>query len=491
MSSFSIDLHCHPTTKPFAKSFKTTSPGTAGTRVTQENCIWHQSPPDALDRLLQRLLGLSKFTQSDFTSLAWGDVRCICASLYSVEKGFVDINVLGEGPFADVIAEFASSLGSKRVDFIQNNNNYFSDLVREYEFLKALHKRVITLIDGKRQYILVKNFIELDHYVHMEKEDDKIRNIYVVITIEGLHDLNSNFEGEIDEPSFLRNLATVKNWEYRPFFITYAHHFNNKLCGHAQSLYGFPQHNLLNQKPGMNTGFTPFGWDVLKILLDNEDDKQIHIDIKHMSVMARKEYIKFLKTNHAEGYAMQKYPLIISHGACNGKKSDTNPTYTPGLETTAARMFPEDINFYDEEIVEMARSGGIIGLQLDERRIASRQYIRTLRVNQSPNRRMHSNSKMLWNNIQHIIQLLDMNDIFAWKYVAIGSDFDGMIDPINMFWTAEEMDKLLLYTEQHAEEFFNDPHTIIKNQYNRITASEVVDRIFRTNAFEFFRTYFK
>jgi microsomal dipeptidase-like Zn-dependent dipeptidase len=98
---------------------------------------------------------------------------------------------------------------------------------------------------------------------------------------------------------------------------------------------------------------------------------------------------------------------------------------------------------------------------------------------------------MVWNNIQHIAQLLDSNDLFAWDCITIGSDFDGVIDPINMFWSQEDMDDLVQYIERHAFNFFNDPETVFKNSFNKIEPLEVIDRIFHFNAFEFFRKYFK
>jgi microsomal dipeptidase-like Zn-dependent dipeptidase len=104
---------------------------------------------------------------------------------------------------------------------------------------------------------------------------------------------------------------------------------------------------------------------------------------------------------------------------------------------------------------------------------------------------MHSNSKLVWNNIQHIVQLLDQNDLFAWDCIAMGTDHDGIIDPINLFWTSEEMDDLLQYIERHAYNFFSDPEIVLKHTYNRISAAEAVERIFHSNAMEFFRKYFR
>ena len=492
MANFSIDLHCHPGLHPFAKSFSTQQPGINSTNTRKKNSIWHYDPPSVKDRLVQRSLGLSPYSQSDFTTLYYGGVRCVCASLYSIEHGFVNLNALGSSDTADFVANLVGNFGKERIDFLQQNNDYFADLENEYNFYLQLHEKEIQLKEGKVKYQLVRNFTELNQMVQSEENSPSVETIYVIITIEGMHDLNAGNGLPPDPVQVLANLQKMKDWAYRPFFVTFAHHFYNELCGHAESLSGLLQDLLTNQEHGMNTGFTPLGWEVLKGLLDDSNGKRIHIDIKHMSDLSRKQYIHFLKTAYPDEFARKELPIIISHGACNGKISADNPNPTNGLETTASRMYAGDINFYDEEIIEMARSGGIIGLQLDEKRIASRQYKKSLRLAfASSTKRMHSNSKMLWNNIQHIVQLLDRNNIYAWDYIAIGSDFDGVIDPINMFWSAEEMEDLVQYTERHAFNFFHDPANILLNSYNRIKPAEVVDRLFHYNAFEFFRKYFR
>lgn len=492
MADFSIDLHCHPGLHPYAKSFSTDNPGENTSNRSKKNSIWHYDSPSAGDRAVQRALGLSKYSQSDLTTLAYGNVKCICASLYCIERGFVNLNGLGDSDAADFLVNLIGSLGKERIDFLQQNKDYFTDIENEYKFYLQLNNTEFNFADGKRKYVLVKNFVELEQAIIASNNKPDVETIFVIITIEGMHDLNAGTGDAPDEQEIMQNLAKLKAWQHKPFFVTFAHHFYNELCGHAESLSDFIQDLLSNQEPGMNTGFTELGWKVLKALIDDTEGKRVHIDIKHMSAISRKQYINFLKTEHALEYSQKKLPLIISHGACNGKISAENPNATPGLETTASRMYDGDINFYDEEIIEMAKSGGILGLQLDERRIASKRYKKSLRLEfASASKRMHSNSKMVWNNIQHILQLLDKNDMYAWDCIAIGSDFDGVIDPINMFWSAEQMDDLVQYIERHAFNFFNDPETKLKNSFNKIEPSEVVDRIFHYNAFEFFRKHFK
>jgi microsomal dipeptidase-like Zn-dependent dipeptidase len=241
----------------------------------------------------------------------------------------------------------------------------------------------------------------------------------------------------------------------------------------------------------MDTSFNALGWKVIKSLLDNTNGKRIYIDIKHMSYKSRIEYYRYLKTNYSSEYAARELPLIISHGACNGLSSKENPVYHPGLEATAKNMYAADINFYDVELIELAKSGGIIGLQLDERRIGSKSFIKSLKKGDSTNEKRHYGSKLLWNNIQHIVQLLDAHGLFAWDCIALGSDNDGIIDPINYFWTSEDFDDLVQYIERHAYNFLTNPETKFNVSANAISAAEAVHRVFYGNSFEFFRKYFK
>ena len=132
------------------------------------------------------------------------------------------------------------------------------------------------------------------------------------------------------------------------------------------------------------------------------------------------------------------------------------------MEATAKNLYAAYINFYDIELIELATSGGIIGLQLDERRIGSKSFIKSLKKGDSINEKRHYGSKLLWNNIQHIVQLLDAHNLFAWDCMALGSDNDGIIDPINYFWTSEDFDDLIQDIERHAFNFLTNPETKFK-----------------------------
>jgi microsomal dipeptidase-like Zn-dependent dipeptidase len=103
---------------------------------------------------------------------------------------------------------------------------------------------------------------------------------------------------------------------------------------------------------------------------------------------------------------------------------------------------------------------------------------------------MHYRSALLWNQVQHIAELLNTHNLFAWNNIAIGSDFDGIIDPLNSCWTAEEIPFLADYLERHAYNYMQGRGKTVLQTYNQISPHEIITRIFSDNALRFIKTYF-
>jgi len=102
---------------------------------------------------------------------------------------------------------------------------------------------------------------------------------------------------------------------------------------------------------------------------------------------------------------------------------------------------------------------------------------------------MHYRSELLWGQIQHIVEVLDAEGMFAWNCIAIGSDFDGIIDPLNSFWTAEELPYLADFLERHAYNYMsNNQLNVVENN---IDADEIVDRVMTKNGMGFLKATFK
>jgi len=479
-----IDLHCHPSLKPFGKSFKYQPQKQNHLNSGRKNSIWHYSPPNFIERQFNKILTLTKFTQTDLTALAKADCNVVVISLYPFEKHFLKDKILGFKFVADALVNLAAGVSQKRLDNLRNHNSYFQDLNDEYDYYKQLDN-FAQVIDGVTfTYRLVSSYSEISTNITTSTETRRI--ISLVPTIEGGHALETGLEKDVntgDETTVLKNLNTIKNWEHKPFFLTLAHHFYNEICGHARSIsIGLIKEN---QNRGLDTDITNLGFKVIDKLLDNTENKRILIDIKHMSRASRTSYYRLLETT----YANENVPLIVSHGAANGKRSIVEPNNSDSDQSQYFRS--DDINFYDSEILRIAKSKGIFGLQLDERRIANKKAIRSSRIYwPSKKRRYRNKSDLIWRQIRHIAELLDENGLFCWETVAIGSDFDGIVNPIKGLWTAENVEDIKPYLVEKAEDYLKHHKSNLQVQ-NQISANEIIDRVLFINANEFLKIHFK
>ena len=474
-----VDLHCHSAMKPYGKSYNYSVVGKNNPKRNRSNSIWRYNPPSLLDKLINYIIHLTKFSQANFTSMAKGGVNVVCVSLYPIEKWFF-ANKINNEFIKDIASNFATGVGKKRVDHVQALTNYFKDLEMEYDFYKQLDGVVKRLPDGKFRYKLVNNYNEIEKI--RAKDNDKITTICVVLSIEGLHVLNKNIKIAPKEEDFLANLQRIKNWKTPPFFVAIAHHFWNHLCGHAQSFTKLVKKKV-DQSEGLNAGFTALGVKIVHELLSTANGKRILIDLKHMSVASRKDFYAIIDSTPA----YKNIPLVVSHGAVNGQISFTNKEQTGSK--VATKFNRVDINFYDEEIIRIAKSKGIIGLQLDERRIASKKTIKNTKNSLSRSKIMHYRSELLWFQIQHILELLDNEGLFAWNCMAIGSDFDGIIDPLNSFWTTEELPYLADFLERHAYNYMQTAQ--FKVAKNRIDADIIIERVMSSNGLDFLKANYK
>jgi len=474
-----IDFHCHSAMKPFGKSFNYKTIGRNNPRRNRSSSIWKYNPPTLADKLINYIINLTKFSQANFTSLAKGGVNVICVSLYPIEKWFF-VNKIKNEFIRDISANFATGVGKKRIDAVQAINNYFKDLEMEYDFYKQLDGKIIQLPEGKFRYKLVNSYNEIKAF--KAQDQDKIATICVILSIEGMHVLNQSIDKAPDEITFMANLQKIKNWEHPPFFVAVAHHFWNHLCGHAESFTKLVKKKV-DQSEGLNTGFTSLGIKVVHELLSTLNGKRILIDLKHMSVASRADFYKLIDDDPQ----YKKMPIMVSHGAANGLQSFTNREQKGSQ--VANKLNAVEINFFNEEIIKIAKSKGIFGLQLDERRVANKETLKNTKHSLKRSKIMHYRSELLWNQVQHILEILDNEGLFAWDCLAIGSDYDGIIDPLNAFWTSEELPYLADFLERHAFNYMKTASFKVKE--NNIAADEIIDRIMSLNGLNFLKSNYK
>jgi microsomal dipeptidase-like Zn-dependent dipeptidase len=412
------DLHCHPNLKPFGHSFIK--------KVNEKSCLWYKKAPTFLSKVILRILGVTRFSQTDFSTMSKSKMKIAFVSLYPFEKGFFATRFL-PNKIAAKLSDFVTSIGYERVRYLQRHKNYFEDFLNEYYYLfNGLRSKQID--DDNYSWNFATNFNEIQNNL------EETNSIAVIPTIEGAHIFNTGL-GEFgvcyDETRILQNVRIVKNLPIPPLFITFAHNFNNDLCGHAPSLesIGF----LVDQTKNLNTGFSQLGYNVLKALLSRNGGQQILIDIKHMSLKSRLQYYDILKNEYNN-----EIPIIASHGAVTGVNLKG---YAKG--SLNSEFFVNDsINFYDEEIVTIAKSNGLLGVQLDSKRLAPKGVLKKSWLRNNHKNNLEHSSLIIWRQLRHVAEILDAHSLPAWDICCIGSDFDGTIKPLSGIWTSEDFEAM-------------------------------------------------
>ncbi|WP_397364112.1 membrane dipeptidase [Olleya sp. R77988] len=479
-----IDLHCHPALKPFGKSFKdNNATNRNSSNEDDENSIWNAERPKVFRKVLNVLLSLTKFRQSDINTVLKGNGKVIIASLYPMEKGMVvHDNTKKVKLSGRILRNLATGISMERIKHIQNMPDYFVDLCDEYKFYEQLHDTNVLVNGVPKKYKLVKKYSDIDF--NSPKD-----TLYVIMSIEGCHVFNTGLrlagKPTANKNEVISNIETVKNWKYKPFFVGIAHHFDNELCGHAESLAGIVK-SLIDQNANKNKGLTPLGKDVILKLLDNTNGKRIQIDLKHMNIKSRYEYYAFLEANFTE-----TIPLIVSHGAINGRLEPKthNRVWHKGFNTA-------DINFYMDEIQKIERSKGIFGIQLDERRILNKRNHKDIykeakkTMTKKGKPLLRKQSFFIWRQIEHIAIYLNVLGRDAWNIQALGTDFDGIIDPLNGIWTAKEIKDIHSYLVNHAKDFLNSPKAGKLSTKNKLSAQKIIDKFMFENAKDFMEMHF-
>ncbi|MEY4134249.1 MAG: hypothetical protein RL386_599 [Bacteroidota bacterium] len=297
------------------------------------------------------------------------------------------------------------------------------------------------------------------------------QKINLVLAIEGSHCLDL-FDTKIED-----NLRRLKQGPERFLYLNLTHLSRFPTCTQA---YGIKLVRGHEQFRPLGNGISALGYQIIDISYDRQiGGYPLFIDIKHMSLQSRKHFYEYRKI---KGY--DNIPIIASHMGCTGiswkpeiiksyveKKivqSDTvEVKYTKpkgkGGPLRSKTMFnPWSINLYNEEISIILDSGGLIGLNMDKRILGAKEICgeffcpeeysilfdeplpRSLGLRgveegalfEEPgfesgpyerNKALHH----LRHLCNHILHIVEVGGPRAWKQICIGSDFDGLIDPIN------------------------------------------------------------
>lgn len=535
MSQFA-DLHCHPHMRSF-NWFR---------HSNIENTIKYHPWYVVYTKHEKAVKGRRAFSysQSDPILLKNGNVRLAFVSLYPMEKGWFsntdmslkkrlkvlrhplkyefNKNQIGTIINPKYIIKNDKNLASflrgilqstimqipvKRTKFLKSNYNYFKELKRERDFFLGPNDKMTTsdifippLRNKKRAKKDINKYPEYYNAqgVYTVALDGEHMNriisenkIAVVFTIEGANVFNSM--GSVDK--ILKKIDRIRNgeeWKKTPvFFISLAHHFNNSLCGHAHSIIGGVD-LLIDQKKGMNTGFTDKGWAVSRKLLNLDEsyrpiengERQILIDVKHMSARSRMNYYdKIIEPNLKRP---KPIPVVASHCGYSGRPTLKELIKNLNNENNRDKIDgfnPWNINLSDEDIRLIYASGGIIGINFDQRILGV----------QRKHKKLDDHFYLLWNNIKAMVNVLlksQLTDRYyrdpkdRWNLFAIGTDFDGAIDPANGYSTT-----------LNFKDFRKKLIQRLNNEQNLcpvgLTPEAIADKVCFENAYNFTLSNFK
>ncbi|MDQ3682641.1 MAG: hypothetical protein M3352_06165 [Bacteroidota bacterium] len=259
------------------------------------------------------------------------------------------------------------------------NQSLFDDIrLNRITYFKVFQKDLQQLLDAStkppKKFKIIKNIGELD-----------LTQLNAILSIEGAHCFQDKYNTDPADDvcnSIVTNFRNFKqNKKFRFHHLTLAHLSRQPACVHC---FGVKMKKIIDFFPEVEftpdsskMGISKLGKDIIKEAYNNNLTPSVLIDIKHMSLVARKQFYQFRREN-----GWEKIPIIASHLGVTGVSYDDlrikdivwdrkTKCYKvfwyskPGLCGT--KFNPWTIGLYDEEIIEILNSLGLIGISLDQR----------------------------------------------------------------------------------------------------------------------------
>ncbi|UEQ76821.1 membrane dipeptidase [Chryseobacterium arthrosphaerae] len=277
------------------------------------------------------------------------------------------------------------------------------------------------------------------------------------------------------------------------------------MCGFAQALNGTAQIAFRSEDfiPKSGFGISDKGKDFIRTVFLHSHPSLI--DIKHMSVFSRHKFYQFREELGAEHPETLRLPIISSHTGftfssikdfLEQKNYRSTFRYVQGktiCEIQAKnqvigktdfllnnKLFgnPWTINLFDEEILEIMKSNGLIGISMDQRILGAAKSmmdgsrpeyfkdpeaiplyewrkwfkegtfdLKEAFITEDKTEREIRHIYLLCAHILYAVRLgySEMNWVgerSPWDHICIGSDYDGLINPINPYDDVTTLGKL-------------------------------------------------
>ncbi|MVM30055.1 hypothetical protein GO755_08425 [Spirosoma sp. HMF4905] len=483
-----FDLHCHP-------SFKS--------GLLNDDVASCPNPVDAVDiklnvpfsECVEQLVGNSLDSQASFGQIPGGSL--VVASFLAFERVYA---------FVDDLKKI-KNLGTHILENMQNQVKDYHHILIDRDI--AHFQSFIKNQANRRHYQLLTSITEYP-------ANPDPNTVYVVASIEGGHNFYTRkdlVEQEKNPQEIIDALITwKKNSKDHPdkfprlFYITMTHHGQNVLANHAWAIpirFAANKVDVGTFDPTGN-GMSAFGETFLKVALrETPTENRILVDVKHLSLASRKRVYEIFQADPT----LTDVPLIATHMGVAGCSWDTPPIAKGGIRQPGDRpkntivkykpiggflrekspgelvnipFNPWSINLYNEDIVQIMRTRGLIGISMDRRIIGSTLANKDVEderfskeefpkdwvenpttfsfypqnslpnlFNGQPSPSLHD----LWTFCQSVIHIVLITelaknegkvpaDLNPWDHICLGSDYDGLISALKKAPTADHLDSL-------------------------------------------------
>ena len=350
-----FDFHVHPTLKcMFSETDAKTSP-------------WVDIDVKKIHWLLRWCTEFSYIlgSQTNLRQLSSDGPDIICAAIFVPERGMTNNKLIlkqAEG----TLQTYLNPVRLKKIN--TESLKPYPDLVKED--LDVLLNAERFGIAGKKVKILSKQT--------PYNPDDK-SSVYIIFSVEGCHSLSSTLDkSRISKDEIIKNIDEIAD-KYPLVSVNVTHLEQYPFCNHAYGIQFIT-----------NEDFRPTGNRISDdglAIIRHCYARDIMIDIKHLSLASRRMLIEDVRNRPDFLPILQ--PLICTHAGFTGLSYKDIPDYMIDFNKVRRKNYsyilwakrklyntlnglmtafnPSSINLYDEDIMAIVRSGGMIGLNLDKR----------------------------------------------------------------------------------------------------------------------------
>lgn len=510
-SGFNTDIHAHVSLKPYNMHYPSFA--------YPEANLWQEYTADASNlykwtRHVRKAAAVPAFTSANLDDLAKGNVRLVFASICPIQWEFTQLSQamrlmsFNKSKLNNMIAYYAGA-NDKKVEAIRLQHlDYFQDVMGELSLWYRGNGQQSP--NSSYTYHLVRSYAEAREVL------SRPNTIAVVLNIEGAHALGCGSPGakklakeseEALQQNMLQNIEQLKKQPYPIFSLTFANHYYNQLCGQTRTHSGILAAAAHSENEGQEEGITPLGYRALEELLSDQNGKRILIDVKHMSLKARMDYYDWLQKKYGNSV-----PILYSHGAVNGlptmaddfkwheKKERWRFVKDKKKDNKKSYLNQWSVNLYDDEIRLIYKTQGLIGIMLEDIRIAGKEPNKDMKRSLEGSAQQRDEFlKALLANVFHIVHTVGSSS--AWDNIAIGSDFDGAISPLPRYEDASRFVELrrdiveILTRIQNRQLVLNKENYLFTNQeivnlYYGYTPQELTDKLMAQNTLRFLEKNF-